>query len=40
MFDHSLAYSSDLIKFGSIDLVVVFAKYLNTLSTMNELPYV
>ncbi|MFC9515355.1 hypothetical protein ACFTSD_06485 [Nocardiaceae bacterium NPDC056970] len=40
MFDQSLAYSSDLIDFGSIDLVVVFAKYLNTLSTMNTLPYV
>lgn len=32
MFDQSLAYSSDLVNFGSVDLVRLFATYLNTLS--------
>ncbi|WP_260985068.1 hypothetical protein [Prescottella equi] len=36
--DLSLAYSSDVINFGSIDLVGVFASYLNALSLAAGLP--
>ncbi len=32
MFDLSLAYSSDIVDFGSVNLVGTFAKYLNALS--------
>lgn len=32
MFDLSLTYSSDIVKFGSVDLVSAFAKYLTALS--------
>lgn len=33
MFDLSLTYLSDLVGFGSIDLVGAFGKYLNALSS-------
>ncbi|MET3639256.1 hypothetical protein ABIC73_000813 [Prescottella equi] len=36
--DLSLTYSSELIGFGSIDLVGVFASYLNALSLAAPLP--
>ena len=36
--DLSLTYSSDMIKFGSIDLVGVLASYLDTLSLSANLP--
>ncbi|MDH6676883.1 hypothetical protein M2284_001081 [Rhodococcus sp. LBL1] len=32
MFDLSVTYSSDMVKFGSVDLVATFAKYLDALS--------
>lgn len=32
MLNLSLTYSSDISKFGSVDLVATFAKYLNALS--------
>lgn len=32
MFDLSLTYSSEIVGFGSVDLVGTFAKYLNALS--------
>ena len=32
MFDLSFTYSADIVKFGSVDLVGAFAKYLNALS--------
>ncbi len=32
MFDLSVTYSSDIVKFGSVDLVATFAQYLNALS--------
>ncbi|WP_277750169.1 hypothetical protein [Prescottella agglutinans] len=37
MFDLSLTYSSDLVGFGSVDLVATFAQYLNALS-LNPYP--
>lgn len=39
MFNNSLAYSSELVEFGSIDLVRRFATYLNTLSATGPLPF-
>lgn len=36
--DLSLTYSSELINFGSIDLVGVIASYLNALSLAASLP--
>ncbi|BDQ19049.1 hypothetical protein RQN9TF_07565 [Rhodococcus qingshengii] len=38
MFDLSMSYLSDLVGFGSIDLVGTFAKYLNTLSAYTPTP--
>ncbi len=32
MFDLSVTYSSDISKFGSVDLVATFTKFLNALS--------
>jgi hypothetical protein len=38
MFDLSISYLSDLVGFGSIDLVGTFAKYLDTLSAYKPTP--
>jgi hypothetical protein len=36
MFDLSMSYLSDLVGFGSIDLVGTIAKYLDTLSSYTK----
>jgi len=36
--DLSMTYSSDMINFGSVDLVGVLAQYLNALSLAASLP--
>ncbi|KJF23254.1 UNVERIFIED_ORG: hypothetical protein FNL38_101272 [Nocardia globerula] len=36
MFNILLAYLSDMVAFGSVDLVGTFAKYLDTLSSFTQ----